>query len=469
MTPRRRAIVGVLAVAGLSASLVQTLLIPIQPELPTLLGAPPDQTPWVITITLIAGAITTPVAGRLGDMYGKRRIMLALLILLALGCVISALSTSLVPMLIGRSLQGLGAGVIPLGIAILRDSLTRYRLGSSIALLSGTLGVGGALGLPLAGVVAEYMDWHALFWATGALALLSAVSCWLVVPASPLRTPGRLDVTGIVGLSTGVGAVMMGLSVGATWGWGDLRTVSFLIAGTVILSGWAAYELRTRQPLVDLRTQTTGPVLLTNLATLAIGFSLFASNVVFPQLLQLPVETGVGLGLSVVTAGLIIAPSGVMVMAMSPIAGFLDRRWGPKYLLVSGAAIIAVSYALALAFHSQAWQIFVVNLVFGIGVGLCLGAMPALIMGFVKEAETAAANGFNTLMRSLGTAIASAVVGSVLAASRITTNGVTGPSDGGFVTALLLGGASALIGLVLALCVRRSRGLPNAALPPEAL
>jgi MFS family permease len=210
-------------------------------------------------------------------------------------------------------------------------------------------------------------------------------------------------------------------------------------------------------------------VLITNLATWAMGFCLFAFSVVFPQLLQLPRETGVGLGLSLVGAGLVIAPSGLMMMALSPVAGRLERRWGPKVLLTSGASVIACSYAVAVLWHDEVWQILGVNLLFGVGIGLGFGAMPALVIGSVRDTEMASANGFNTLMRSLGTAFASAVVGSALAASHVSTGGITGPSQGGFMVALVLGGVSAVLCLVLAAGIPRPQTMTDRAPAPEAV
>ncbi|MEN2739646.1 MFS transporter [Microbacterium sp. X-17] len=461
-------VIAVLAFAGLGASFMQTILIPIQPRLPQLLHASGEDTPWVITSTLIAAAICTPIAGRLGDMYGKRRIAMALLLLQAAGAILAALSSALIPLIIARVLQGMAAGVIPLGISILRDVLPAKRLGSAVALVSATLGVGGALGLPLSALVAENFDWHALFWVAAGI----AVACFLLyavfVPASTMRTPARLDVVGIVGLSLGLIGVLIAISRGSEWGWGDTRTLGFLIAGIVVLLAWGFLELHITDPLVDLRVSARGAVLLTNLASAAMGFALFASNVVFPQLLELPVGTGIGLGLSLVAAALVLAPSGVAMMAISPIAGRLERLRGPKPLLIAGAGVIGISYAAAILFHAEFWQILIVNILLGVGVGLGYAAMPALIMQAVPASETGAANGLNALMRSLGTSIASAVIGAVLAQSVTTSGGVTGPTEQGFMATLAMGLGAALLCVLLAVLIPRTKKFPETAAVLEA-
>ncbi|MFF2052640.1 MFS transporter [Leifsonia sp. NPDC058194] len=462
-------IIAVLAFAGLGASFMQTILIPIQPELPRLLSASSDDTPWVITATLVAAAVCTPIAGRLGDMYGKRRIAMALLLLQACGAILAALSETLVPMIIARVLQGMAAGVIPLGISILRDVLPAKRLGSAIALVSATLGVGGALGLPLSAFVAANFDWHALFWLAAGIAIACFVLYAVVVPASTLRSPGRLDVVGIIGLALGLVGTLIAISRGGEWGWGDGRTLGFLIGGVVILLVWGVYELRVKDPLVDLRVSARGAVLLTNLASVAMGFALFASNVVFPQLLELPTATGIGLGLSLVVAAMVLAPSGLAMMAMSPVAGRLERIRGPKPLLVAGAAVIAVSYGAALLFHAEFWQILIVNILLGIGVGLGYAAMPALIMRAVPASETGAANGLNALMRSLGTSVAAAVVGAILAQSVTTVHGVVGPSESGFMITLALGLGAAVLCVILAAFIPHPKKGAETAIPEGVL
>lgn len=450
-------ILAVLAFAGLGASFMQTILIPIQGELPRLLNTTSDNTAWVITATLVAAAVCTPVAGRFGDMFGKRRVAMALLLLQAVGAILAALADDVVTMIIARVLQGMVAGVIPLGISILRDVLPPRKLGSAIALVSATLGVGGALGLPLSAVVAEHLDWHALFWVAAAIAVLAFVGYAVFVPSSTLRTPGRVDVVGIIGLALGLVGVLVAVSRGGEWGWGDPRTLTLLVGGVVVLVIWGAVELRVQEPLVDLRVSARGPVLLTNLASVAMGFALFASSVVLPQLLVLPRVTGIGLGLTLTVAALVLAPSGLAMMAMAPVAGRVERRWGAKVLLIIGAVVLALAYGLALLFHAEAWQILVVNVVLGVGVGLGYAAMPALIMQAVPAHETGAANGLNALMRSLGTSVAAAVTGAILALSVTTVGGVTGPSEGGFLLTLTLGLGAAVVCVIVAAFIPRPR------------
>ncbi len=327
--PRQGAIVAVLATAGLASSFMFTLVVPIQSKLPELLDASRDDTAWVVTSTLLAAAVITPIAGRLGDMYGKRRIVLVLLALLVLGSVIAAIAPGIVWIIVGRALQGAVTGVIPLGISILRDVLREDRIDSAIALISATLGVGGALGLPISALITERADWHLLFWVAAALGAIVFVLVLWIVPVSVLRTAGRFDFVGAAGLAVGLIGILLAVSRGNEWGWGSPATLATGLGGILVLLAWGWFELRVDEPLLDLRVAARPAVLLTNIASIAMGFALFSSNVNFPQMLGIPVAAG-GFGLSLLAASLVVMPAGLVMMALSPFAGRLARTVGPE-------------------------------------------------------------------------------------------------------------------------------------------
>lgn len=409
------AIVGALAFAGLTSAFMFTLVVPLQAELPELLHATRDDTTWVVTITLLVAAVATPISGRLGDMYGKRRVVLLLLVLLVVGSIVAALSTSIVWLIIGRGMQGLTTGVIPLGIAIMRDVLRPERLGTAVALMSATMGIGGGLGMPLAALVAHTTDWHTLFWMSAGLGAACFIAIYFCVPESSLRSPGRLDLLGVLGLALGLTMLLLYVSRGSDWGWGSPLGLGLLIGGVIVMLGWGAYQLRRRDPLVDLRVAARPSVLFANLAGFGMGFALFASNVTFPQLLEMPTANGVGLGLTMFEAALCIAPSGLIMMFLSPLSGLLERVFGPRLLLFIGTGSIVIAYVFVLLFSSEVWHIVVANSIIGIGIAFSFAAMPMIIMRSVPADETGVSNGLNALFRSVGTSSASAVMGGVLA------------------------------------------------------
>lgn len=453
-----RRLVAVLASAGIVVSLMQSIVIPLVPELPLLLHSTASNTSWAITVTLLAAAVATPTVGRLGDMVGKRRMLLVSLALLVAGSVVGGLSTSLVPLIVGRALQGLAAGVVPLGISIMRDELPADRLPGATAMMSSSLGVGGALGLPLAALVAQAFDWHVLFWGAGGLGVICLVLVFKLVPESEQRSGGRFDGLGAVGISVALVSLLLAISKGADWGWGSPRTLGLLGVAVVVALAWGAWELRSPQPLVDLRVASRRQVLLTNAASAVFGFAMFAMSLVFPQLLQMPEATGFGLGQPMLVVGLVMAPSGLVMMAVSPLSARISKAAGPKVSLIAGTLVVGAGYALGVVLMSATWQLVVVSSIIGAGIGLAYGAMPALVMGAAPVTETAAANSLNTLMRSIGTSISSAVAGLVLAQLTIEVAGATMPSQAGLRLVLVMAAGAALVaGLIAAFLPRGVR------------
>ncbi|MFD7117393.1 MFS transporter [Streptomyces sp. NPDC059922] len=443
-------IVPVLAFAGITVAVMQTLLVPVIKDLPVLLHTAPANATWVMTATLLAGAVSTPIMGRLGDLFGKRRMLLASLAVMVVGSLICGFTDDLVIMIVGRALQGFAMGAIPLGIGIMRDELPREKLGSAMALMSSSIGVGGGLALPAAALVAQNADWHALFFGAAGLGVLSMLLTVRYVPESSVRANGTFDWLGAIGLSAGLVSLLLPITKGSDWGWGSPTTLGLFGLAVAILLLWGVMELRSAAPLVDLRTTARREVLLTNLASIMVGVAFYAISLVLPQLLQLPASTGYGLGQSMVVAGLCVAPLGLTMMFTAPVYARISARRGPKVSLMLGMLIIGIGYGAGLGLMNAAWQTIVISVVVGAGIGLAYSSLPALIIGAVDPSETGAANGLNTLMRSIGTSVSSAVIGMVLAHTSIRTGGVAVPSMDGFRISFLIATGAVIVGLVLA-------------------
>lgn len=460
-----------LAFTGTVAAIMQTLVTPLISELPQILHTSASNASWVITATLLSAAVFVPISGRLGDLLGKRTMLIASCVPLLLGSVLCAVADSEVPMIAGRALQGMGMGLVPIGISLLRDVLPPERLGSAIALVSASMGIGGGLGLPIAAGVADYASWRVLFWGTAVLTVLIIGMLWTVIPApapAPAPAPGpasasavdgrriaggRFDFVGALGLSVGLVCLLLPVSKGGDWGWDSTRTLGLFTASAAILLLWARWELRVSDPLVDLRVTARPRVLLTNAASVLVGFGMYAQALIVPQLLQLPAATGYGLGQSMLAMGLWMAPGGLMMMVVSPFGAKLSTARGPKFTLVAGALTIAVGYGLALPLMGSTWGVLIVTIVCNSGVGLAYGAMPALIMSAVPLSATASANSFNTLMRSLGTSVSAAVTGVVLSQMTVDLGGHALPSESGFRVGLVIGCGVALIAAAVAAAI----------------
>ncbi len=452
-------VVAVLCVGSLCGALMQSLVIPIQSELPTLLHTGAGSASWAITATLLAAAVTMPVSGRLADMYGKKKVMVVSAGILVVGSLVAALSSTLVPFLAGRALQGIAMGYIPVAISMVREVAPAHRRASAVAAVSATLGVGGALGLPLSAWIAQDYSWHGLFWLSTVLAAVVLTLTFVVVPHIHDEHPGRIDVVGIVGLAVGLVAVLVGVSKGSEWGWTNAGTIGTIAGGAAVLLLWGWYELRHHDPMVDLRTTASRPVLFTNVAAVLIGFGMMAQSIVVPQLLELPAETGFGLGQSILRAGLWMAPAGLMMMAFAPVSSALINRAGARITLSIGAFVIGGGYLVALFLMGAPWQLMLASLVASAGVGIGYAAMPTLVMDNVPMAEAGSSVGVNALMRSVGTTIAGAVMAAILTSRTIELGaGLPAiPSQGAFKLCFLVGAGAAIAGALVALLIPRTR------------
>ncbi|MET9468125.1 MFS transporter [Streptomyces sp. NPDC006544] len=455
-----RGVLAVLAAGGIVTTLVQTAVVPLLPRLPRLTGAAPVDVGWVVTITLLTGAVATPLLGRAGDMYGKRRMLLLALGALAVGSVVCAFASTLAWLLAGRALQGVGAAVVPLAISFLRGVLPPRRTGSAVALMSSTVGIGAALGLPLAALLVEYADWHAMFWAMTVLSTGVLALAWRLLREEPVRSPGRFDLPGAFGLSTGLVLLLLALSKAGEWGWGSRRTLGLSGAALLILTGWTAHQRRAPRPLVDVRLATRPEVLLPHLAALLAGFAFYANSLVTAQLVQAPRVTGYGLGLSVVAAGACLLPSGVIMVLCASLSARMSAARGAKATLALGTVVIAAGYGLRFADSRQLWAVIAGAAVVSVGTALAYSALPMLIMRAVPPEQTAAANGLNVLMRTIGQALCSAVVATVLAQhTRLFTDppgaAVAAPTLDGYRTAFAAAGAVALLACAAACLIPR--------------
>ena len=455
-------LIAVLSAAGISVALMQTLIIPLIPQLPKLLNTSPSNASWAITATLLTAAVATPVFGRLGDIYGPKPILIACAVLLTGGSLVAATASSLIPFVVGRGLQGLALPIIPLGISVLRASVPVERVGSAMGLMSASLGVGGALGLPLSAVLAEHFNWHALFWFAAMLGVAAILLFAFMVPSVPATSSDRLDPLGAILLAGGLVTLLIGITKGSSWGWTSATTLSLSAVSVVIFGVFATWQLRIESPIVDLRTTVRWPVLTTNLASIGIGFAMFTMSLIAPQVLELPTQTGYGLGQSLLNAGLWMAPGGLAMMVTAPLAARVAARTGPKYTLFIGCAVIACTYFAGPWLLASAPRLLVFNVLASIGVGFAFASMPALINAAVPISETAAANGINSLARSLGTSLSSAVTAAILAGATMSFAGHDLPTLGAFHTALMVAAGAAVVAAVLALLIPVSPGTENA-------
>ena len=450
---RQVAALAIVALCGVLVSLTQSILIPVLGAIQLDLGTTTTQTEWLLTSTLLVAAVAVPVFGRLGDLHGKRLMLLVAAAALAVGSLVCALSDSIGWMIVGRVVVGLSTAAIPLGISLIGSVLPPEHAGSGIALVSATLGIGGALGLPLAALVAEHSDYHVLFWICAAGGLIAVAGVWFAVSEPPRGDRGRFDLVGSVLLAAALVSLLLPLAEATSWGWGDARTVVLLVLAAVLLAVFVLVERRVRSPLVDMVVNARPSLLLTNIASLCVGFALFASFIGTAGYVQAPAASGYGFGSSVLASGLAMLPSGLAMLALSPVSAALSARLGPKITLAIGAVVVALGFVSRIVLVDSFWQIVLGTTIAGAGTGIAYAAMPSLILEAAPKSELAAANGLNALSRSVGSSLASAIGGTLLAASTVTLGAFVLPSLTAYRTLFGICAGAAVLGAVIALVI----------------
>ncbi len=412
---RRDLVVAVLALAGAVFAVLQAAVVPALPAIDRALHARPSSGTWILTINLLATAVLTPVFGRMGDIYGKDRMLEVVVTALGLGTLACALASSLPVMLAGRVAQGAGGAVFPLAFGVLRDELDRGRIAGAIGLVSSLLGIGAGLGLVIAGPVIAVLSWRWLFWLPLAVLLpvAGAIARW--VPRSPVRTPAPVDLASAALMVAGLSALLVAVSEGSAWGLGSPSTLALLGAGALLAAAWVRHELASSDPLVDMRMMALRGVWTTNLAAFLLGVGMYASIALVPTLVELPRATGVGFGGSVTAAGLFMLPTAAPQLIVGPLTGRIARSVGSRAQLLAGVALMLGAYLALTVAHRHPWELIVATGGLGLGLGFGLSALANLIVAAVDPRQTGVATAMNTVARTLGGAFGAAIAAECLA------------------------------------------------------
>lgn len=439
-------VIAVLASAGASVSMMYSLITPLLGSLVHILDVSIDDASWTITATLLANAAATPTLSRLADMFGKRKLMLVSLVFMFVGSTLGALAPNLWVLILARTLQGCSTAVIPIGISVMRDALPSHRLGAAVALMSATMGLGGTIGIPVAGLLFGAFGWHAVFWVPAAIAAILLITIPLIMRETDVRTGGKFDYLGGVLFSAALLALLLAITKGGTWGWTSSTIIGLFAAFLILILMWIPWELRNRMPLIDIRSTIHTPVLLTNIASILLGFAFGGNTLGTLLVLTAPVSTGYGHGLSVTQAGLAMIPTAVVTLAIAPLAARSTGKFGARNTLIIGALVTFVGYVQRIFFGATVLEIIVSAIIISVGMAVAYAAMPTLIMTSVPITETSAANGLNSLLRGTGGAMSSAMFGALLAGITITVAGQVYPSYDAFQFGFVFSAVMAVLG-----------------------
>jgi EmrB/QacA subfamily drug resistance transporter len=435
----------VLAAAGLAYALAQTMIVPALPAIQRDLGGDPADATWLLTAFLLTSSVATPLVGRLGDMYGKEHWLLFCLAVFGAGSVVAALAGSLPMMIAGRAIQGAGGGIFPLAIGIIRDEFPREKVATGIGTISAMFGIGGGVGLVVAGLLVDGVGVAWIFWLSAAASAAAAWATWRFVPESPVRVRARIDWVGGALLSGTLLALLLAVSEGNTWGWTSGGVIGLFTAAIVLGVVWGRWEWRVTDPLVDLRLMRQRAVWTTNVVTFAIGFAMFGSFVLIPQLVQTPPVAGYGFAASVTASGLFLLPSSLVMLVAAPLSGRLGTRHGSKLPLALGSVFASAGYFWLAALHGARIDIYIGSLLLGLGIGLAFAATANLMVEAVPQEVTGVASAINAIMRTVGGAIGAQISAAIVSADLVL--GGRFPAESGFVTAFAMSGVGALVAL----------------------
>ncbi|MFD9048525.1 MFS transporter [Streptomyces zaomyceticus] len=479
--PRRETrIVFALSLAAMVVSMMQTLPVPILGLIRTDLGTSTANVSWVTTATLLSAAVFTPLLGRFGDQHGKKPTLVAVLGVMVLGSVVAALATSLPLLILGRVLQGAATAIFPLALSVLREEVRPQKLPGAMSLVSGTLAFGSGLALVATGLLTSGSgaDYRSAFWMATGFAALALLAVVLLVPATRHKTGGRTDFLGALTLGLTLLLLLLPISQGHEWGWTSARTLGSFAAAAVMTVVWVLVERKVREPLVDMKMFVHRPVLMANLAGILVGFGMFANFLGVSYLVQMPEAlTGYGFDASILRASVqFLLPGAIVSLLASPIGGQLVRHRGPRTALALAAGLGAVGFAWLGLDHGHTASVIGAGIVVGAAVSFGYAAMPAVIMASVPHHQSGIANGINSISRSTGSAIGSAVVTTILASQTLEhlPAGVPPlPAESGFTLTFWIGAtAFALVAAIAGLGLRgrpasRTTPAPAAAVPEK--
>ncbi|GHA35655.1 MFS transporter [Devosia pacifica] len=453
----RPAILVVLGFASVIGALMQTMVLPLLPQFPALFGVSVTAASWIATSTMLVGAIGAPLLGWLGDRFGLKPVIILALALLGVGSLISGLAGELGMMIVGRVLQGFSVGIVGLSMAMLRRLWDFEGLPMAVGIISGTIGIGTSLGVPLAGLIVEFGSWRTIFWIMAVCAALAAILILAVVPNVQPVARRRFDLAGALGLGVILTLLLLPISVLADGQLSMGSATMWLLLAVGLTAIWLRHQWRAPDAFVDLRLFARPAISSSHLIALLLGFAFFLSFTGTITVVQMPAGA-VGLGGSVLLTGLVQTPASLSAIFAPPLAGLMVVRFGARAAIITGIAVSLVAFGLRAVDLGHPVPIAASAMLVSGGISFAFAALPVALMGATPADRLGASNGFNMLSRQMGAAIAS-VTGAAVVATSIDFINPAGPQA--FYWLFSLGAASSFTALLLALCTKTLTTSPS--------
>jgi len=402
---------------------VDIMLTPSLPRIASDYNVTIAEVSLVISLYTVFGTAVNPVIGKLGDILGKKRILIYVLIIYCLMVAVTSFASNFTVLLISRTVQGIGLGIFPLAFSLVREEFPRELVPRAQGILSAMFGAGAAFGLPLGALVANSYGWQANYHIALPFIVVLTVLIFYTVKESKVTDPNaKLDYVGAVWLGGTLGAIVLGLSEGSTWGWTSLPVLGMIFGGAALLIPLVFYERRVLEPILNLKLLAIRNVIVSNVVGIASGAALF---IAFQAIsFQLELAPPSGYGFDILTTGIYLLPLAVAILIVAIPVGRLTPRYGVKPFLYFGCVLGAFGFYLISAATTAA-QIAEYLIVASAGLGMLLVATQNLLVLSVRKREMGLATSLNTVFRNIGSSLGAPIAGSLM-----TT----------FVTAYVIGG-----------------------------
>lgn len=452
-----RLVLGVLLVAIAVGTAELTAVFNAIPELIVAMHATPASISWIVTAYLLTMSVSAAVCGRLGDIYGRRKVLIIVLVIAAIGSLVSLATGSLIGLTFGRGLQGFSGAALPLCLGIAREALPSARIHIANAVLSGGATIAAAAGGLIGGMLVDSGGWRAVFIFTGGLAAVAAAGCLALPSSGPAAHRPPIDYLGVVVFVPAIALILCGITQSSVWGWADSGTVALLGGGIAVLCGWLYWELRVAHPIINVRVVRDRRLALAYLTFVILGFGPVALvGFVFPIILQSPTTAPVGLGLSATAAGVVSLASNATGFALSPWSGRLSMLFGARVPVMIGAALTTVgAVSASMALHSLA-GIWVSMILLGAGIGFIVSGSVNLVAEVVPTHRISEAVGVSQFIQAVFSAIATSIAGMLLV-SAAAAPGVPAYGPVGFIKVLALMGLACTTAFVVLAVVPNRR------------
>ncbi|MFH9466626.1 MFS transporter [Streptomyces clavifer] len=443
-----RPAIGALGFLALALGTLQSVVEPALPLLRGELGVSNGDAVLIGNVLLITGAVITPVAGKLGDRYGGKRVLVSLMAVVSAGGLLASLAPNLPLLLLGQVLQGVMVGALPLSFILVRKHLSTGESQAAIGVVVALFTGGGMVGMLFAGRVAEGMSWQWMF-ALPTIVIIGMTSAvmWLMPHDPPIESDNRIDWPGVSLLSGTLLAFLLGLKAVTEGGGVSPLATGAIVAGVAALAtAWVAVERRAASPMVDLRMLAKPSVRNAFGLTFVITASFGMVGYLFPQMFGAPAD-GYGFGADTTDIGLLLLPGAIAGCVSDSIGGIAARRFGTRAVVTVGAVVTVATMMTLAALHTAEWQLALAKVLTAFAAGIGTTALLASTATGVETKDIGIATSLLTVTRVIGTVLGAQVAGAILDAWADPVTGLS--TESAFATAFTVAGIVAALSLLV--------------------